>query len=1154
MMNGRAVVTKHKASQQPLLKGAQRQASRHDAQVQLSASAGTGKTQVLSARVLRLLLNGVAPDSILCLTFTKAGAAEMKERIHKRLGLWVTMDGPLLARELENLGEDIGQEGREEARTLFAQMLDARGSGLRIQTIHSFCQTLLASFPAEAGLPVGFKAVEGRELDLLGKQALSKLVEEMDRSPDEVPRSRFKRLVRHLGEKALRSYLARCGSAAEAFETLPIGDVLSEMIQSNLADGVSDIAGWLAKRCDNDVLPRHDLDYIIEANAAWKTATGEKNIAKIQAWLAASIDEKIAGLEAFRRIWATANDVLTTKAPKGDAYVLAGESMIHWCDVMIDMKRTLGLTHLYVDALEVGRTYAAALSAIKNSAAVVDFNDLIKSTVRLLKMPGIGEWIRFKLDQSIDHILVDEAQDTNADQWDIIRSLTDEFFAGDGQKPDKVRTVFKVGDFKQAIFGFQGTDPRQFSAATEAFKRDVENSGQTYLQLSLNQSFRSSQPILDVTDAVIECLGREAFGVTETLKSHVSAKGGSGSIHLLAPISDDVGDDDQGGDSDQDTHPDPDDAPGITKADMKWATALAKRVSGWTRGPNRLRLRNQGRDAEPGDVMILLRSRKDLARLIVSRLYQEQVPVAGIDRLQLGAPIAVQDLLSCARFALQPHDDLTLACLLVSPIVGWTQDQLYEAAKGERVGSLWEHLRNKRPSELRFIQSLADRGTPYQFFEAILSDPNVQGRKRLIARLGEETRDPINELLNASLSFAQDHVPSLQLFLNWFATGDSEVKRDAGKAENAVRVMTVHGAKGLQAPIVVLADATFDPKPKSKSDVTITLSSDDFPVFRPSKGNVPSTFKKRLDDQDARDLQEHWRLLYVAMTRAEEHLFAGGALTGRQIGKPLHDGIWFEQLSRAALKCGGVTTDTGDIIWQAQEAERGYHNPHEEAERWAGELPNWITNAAAPEARPPKPLAPSAIGHGDDEISPPPNPKMRDAARRGILLHSLFERLPAVAVDNRRGAALRWLEHSAGVAEEAVRTEIADVALRMLNTPEFEDIFSPQSLPEVSLSGIVDGAVVTGVMDRLVVTDREVMVVDFKTGRFVPHAPEAIPSYHLAQMAAYAALLGSIFPGRAVRAALLYSHGPKLIELMPDQIEAYKPGYQAKQQVLAEAS
>lgn len=1140
-------MAKPNTSKLPHLKGDQQRASGHNAQVQLSASAGTGKTQVLSARVLRLLLNGVPPESILCLTFTKAGAAEMKERIHQRLSLWVTMKGPDLAKDLESLGENIGDAGREEARTLFARMLDARGSGLRIQTIHSFCQTLLASFPAEAGLPPGFRPVEGRELDQIGQQALAQMVEDMEQGLDEAARARFRRLVQRLGEKALRSYLIRCGNAAEAFEALPYGEVLYRTVQSNLSDGVEDIAGWLAARCQDAVLPRHDLDILVDENRRWNTKTGAERLTRIDTWLSSSTEERIAGLEVFRKVWVTGEGTLT-KRPDTPAYAEAGEAMIHWCDIMVDMKRALALSALFVDALETGRSYAAIFASAKRQAAVVDFNDLIRSTVRLLDTPGIGDWIRFKLDQSVDHILVDEAQDTNADQWRIVRKLTEEFFTGDGQKLDNVRTVFKVGDFKQAIFGFQGTDPREFSVAAAAFKHDVERSGQDYLQLSLSQSFRSSQPVLTLTDVVIDGLGAEAFGLKDRPPEHRSAGGGSGAIHLLAPIT--PAEDDEDGDEDAD----PNALPGVSNADLKWASALAKRIAMWTKGANRLRLRNQGRDAEPGDVMILLRSRTDLARLIVSRLYQEDVPVAGVDRLQLGAPIAVQDLLACARFALQPHDDLTLACLLVSPIVGWSQDDLYQAAKGKRKGSLWQHLGDTKPSELRTILNLADLGTPYQFFESILSDPVIEGRKRLIARLGNEARDPINELLNAALSFGRDSVPSLQLFLNWFASGDSEVKRDPAKPENAVRVMTVHGAKGLQSPIVVLADATFDPGKKGRSDLDLDLEGLKLPVFRPSKDETAGTLKVRAAEQDERDRQEHWRLLYVAMTRAEEMLFAGGALRKSQVGNSLSDGIWYEQLTRALTRCGGALNAAGDLVFNHEELEKACRNSHDAAERWEGALPEWATIAAAQEARPPKPLAPSALGQEDDEASPPPDPKRREAARRGVLLHSLFERLPPLSREDRRAAALRWLEHSAGVSDGTARSEIVEAAVRTLDTPEFAALFAPDALSEVPIAGVVEGQVVTGIVDRLLVTDADVLVVDYKTGRAVPSSGAAVPRYHLAQMGAYAALLASIFPNRAVRAALLYSSGPRLIELTPEQLAAYKPGYQDAQQDLTEAS
>ncbi len=1134
----------------PKLEGEQALASSPVEQIRLSASAGTGKTQVLSARVLRLLLSGVKPESILCLTFTKAGAAEMADRIHERLGGWVTMDGPLLAKDLANLGETIDPEGRENARNLFAKVLDARGSGLRIQTIHSFCQALLASFPAEAGLPPGFRAVEGREEEQLAAKALADLVEGFEREGRLGDLERLKATAKRLSEDATRAFLRKCAGSPDVFEGLPSASGLGAYVRRALT-GIDDIQSVLETVCDEGGFDRVALESIEGMYRSWRTKAGtpnlegQKSAQRIARWLQATPANRPAMLAELRTAWFKGDGGWRAKEPDDPNYRESAERMEAWIGRLVELYRATQIAPAITDALLIGQAYARAYTDAKRAAGVVDFNDLIRSTVRLLKSQGIGEWIKFKLDQSIDHILVDEAQDTNADQWEIVKALSGEFFAGAGAKGDAVRTIFAVGDFKQAIFGFQGTNPLEFEKATDHFAALAAGIDQPLRKLSLSKSFRSSQPILDVTDAVIAGLGHEALGLSDAPDLHHSGKQGSGSIALLAPVTSASGGDDDDADGD-----DAAEENWLTDAELNWASALAKRVQHWTNGG--MYLRNQDRWVEPGDVMILVRSRGDLARLIVSRLYQEGVPVAGIDRLTLGAPIAVQDLLACIRFALQPQDDLSLACVLVSPLMGWSQDELYARAKG-RVGALWPHLRSQLSDEALAVPyallAMTDIATPYQFLETVLSG-SIGGREKLIARLGEEARDPIEELLNAALAFEEQSMPSLQLFLDWFDSSDVEIKRDPAKPENAVRVMTVHGAKGLQAPVVVLADATADPDYKRSRDLNWAPDDDTMvPLFRPKKEDLAGSLQSSAEAQDRREREEHWRLLYVALTRAEEHLIIGGALRPKQIKNGMGEGCWHVQIGQA-LKALGAQPEGDALILTKEEPPKPGEKRDDAIELWSGGMPDWATNAARPEARPPRPLAPSAIEAPDDEASPPPSDAMRRAARRGVLLHSLFERLPGVAPSERKGAAARWLEHAAGVTDPAERNELVAAALSVITHGDFEAVFSPQSLAEVPLAGIVGGRVIAGAVDRLLITETDVLVIDFKTGRRVPRSADAVSRHHKAQMGAYAAVLSDIFPDRVVRAALLYTSGPALIELSADIIAAHKPGFTDQQQVL----
>lgn len=554
--------------------------------------------------------------------------------------------------------------------------------------------------------------------------------------------------------------------------------------------------------------------------------------------------------------------------------------------------------------------------------------------------------------------------------------------------------------------------------------------------------------------------------------------------------------------------------------------------------------------------MILVKRRGELASLLVARLHAEGVPVAGVDRLRLNAPLAVQDLLAAIRFALQPDDDLSLAALLVSPLIGWTQDELMHAALRER-GSLWRHLRATQPDErlasLYGLLARADLMTPHRFLETILSG-EMDGRRKLLRRLGKEVLDPVEELLTTALGFEGLATPTLQRFLDWFDRGDVEIVRDAAQPQDAVRVMTAHGAKGLQAPLVILADATADPQGGNRGDF-VKWSPEDhdgapFPVFRPGKAERGGPVDDAVAQVDARELEEHWRLFYVAATRAEERLVIAGALGPKAKGEaPLAS--WYAA-SRAAFDAFGIEDGESDRTFTGTRPQQPVARKPRGAATAdvAAELPAWATLPAPAEARPPRPLAPSSLG--DDLVAdPPPGPTLRAAAERGRLIHALLERLPAIATEARAAAAERWLAGAGGVADPAMRAELAAAALGVLADPRFAELFGPEALAEAPIAAVVAGGhVVSGTADRLLVTDDSVLVVDFKTGRRAPETLDAVPPYHVRQMAAYVAALEVVFPGRQVVSGLLYTAGPVLYALPDDLLAPHKPGFVPAEQSL----
>jgi ATP-dependent helicase/nuclease subunit A len=1126
----------------PRLHGAQAAASNPEAHVWLSASAGTGKTQVLAARVFRLLLRGVDPASILCLTFTKAGAAEMAHRISARLAAWVRMPHLELAADLDALGESAKPAMIERARTLFASVLDAPGGGVRIQTIHGFCQSLLAAFPVEAGLTPGFRPLEAREEAALAREALAGLLADAEASGRERPIAAVGALSMRLGEGGAEQFLAECARSLRGLEALPSG--VQPWLRRALELPAGDIAVYVAERCEQfDADALHD---IVEQNRAWGKDRGLKRADAVTAWLELGRDGRAKGLAEFSKHWSTAKGW----APQGEAYAELAEQLRGECAELASLIERGAYADLLAEGLEVGRDYARAYAGAKRRVGGVDFDDLIATAVALLKQPGVGEWVRYKLDQVTEHVLIDEAQDTNVAQWTIVRALADEFFVGRGIYAPRTRTLFTVGDHKQAIFGFQGTDPTNFAAAERYFGERAEQvrgdpdwpdheRGLPMAQLSLTRSFRSTAPVLEFVDRAIAAIGEPGLGIAAEIEAHRSEVKGPGVVSLWPPVSAGGSEEDEEG--------------WIDDAVRELAGRIARTLKAWL-GEGRV-LGAKGRAMRPEDVMILVKRRGDLASLIVARLYAEGVPVAGVDRLRLNAPLAVQDLLAAIRFVLQPGDDLSLAALLVSPLIGWTQDELMAAAP-RASGTLWRHLTETQPPErlapLRDMLARADLQTPYRFLEGVLSGP-LDGRRKLIRRLGAEARDPIEELLNAALDFETATTPSLQRFLDWFDRGDVDIVRDAAAPLDAVRVMTAHGAKGLQAPVVILADACVDPTqaPRSILKWKPDDAAEPVPVIRPRASERGGPLDAVADAAAERELAEHWRLFYVAATRAEEQLVIAGSLGSRARGVP-PEKSWYAAAHRAFTVLGvpegdGVRTFEGSEPQppvRATAAARALPAP-------PGPAPEWARRPAPQEARPPRPLAPSSLG--DDAVAePPPTPVMRAAAERGRLQHALFERLPAVPASERANAADCWLAQAGGVEDAADRRAIAAPVCAILSDPRFADLFGADALAEAPITAVLaDGTVVSGTVDRLLVGATRVRVVDFKTGRQVPAHPDEVPVYHLRQMAAYAAALAVIFPDRAVEAALLYTAGPSLIELPDAWLDRYKPGLAAGEQSLS---
>ena len=1104
--------------------------------VWLSASAGTGKTQVLSARVLRLLLQpGVRPSQILCLTFTKAGAAEMSERVNAVLARWVRLRPEELGRDLLAIGAPVDPATLERARTRFAAVLDCPGGGLRIDTIHAFSLWLLAAFPDETGLVPGTRPMEDRDRELLARQVLQALVVEAEATSDEDVLAPLAMLSERMGPDGVRSWLMQCAEAREVWQGAggwqpPMRERVLGLL------GLPSDAGEasLVELCDEGVFDCAALDRVLQANRAWATATADKSVIAIGDFLGASGLGRVSAagpLEAA--LFTQKGEIRSLKSLErcDPDYAAAAEAVAASLRMLRERQALLALADLLGPALELGRRFALAWEDAKEREGLIDFDDQIRRAAALLTRSDIADWIRYKLDRRFDHILVDEAQDTNAAQWDIIRALTGDFFAGQGARAEVMRTIFVVGDYKQAIFRFQGTSPENFAVARRHYAELLDTladagSDRGLLDLGLGRSYRTAQPVLDFVDRTIAAIGPRAFGLDTDPEPHRGDER-PGLVTLWQPVTGREDDPDDEGPEDW-----------LSEPERAMAGRIAEQVKDWLRAGFPL-VKGGARNAGPGDIMVLVRKRRELAGLIVARLHAAGVPVAGVDRLRLGAPLGVKDLLAALRFAAQPLDDLSLANLLVSPLVGWTQDELLEHGYRKKGVPLWEHIRagghsRQQATAERLLDLLrrADFEPPQALLHWLLTGP-WQGRKALVARLGHEVNDPVNELLNAANAYASTQTPSLVGFLAWFDAGEGELKREADGGGGLVRVMTVHGSKGLQAPIVILADAAGNPDSSPTRGLALI---EDLPVGGGRTVPLPPLRKEEkvgpvLEAENAAraaEREEHWRLLYVAMTRAEEALFIGGAL-GKREKEPAADS-WYARLAQ-------VFEDEAlaDPIWGARH-EWGTRGPPASSPASAKQaqtivMPEWATTPIGEEPRPPRPLAPSAAGAEQGADPPLPADVARDAARRGVLIHRLLERLPDIAPDRRSDSAASWLARQAPDLEPAERETLAASALSVLSQPAFARVFSPAALAEVPLAATVGGIVVAGTADRLLIEPTRVTVIDFKTTRRPPASLAEVPESTLRQMAAYAAALEVIYPGREICAAVLYTHAPRLIAI-----------------------
>lgn len=1050
----------------------------------VSASAGTGKTKVLTDRLLNLMLTGQDPAKILCLTFTKAAAAEMQTRLFRRLSQWVQMTDEQLTSSLEDLWQgQITDALRHKARSLFTQVMDLPGS-IKIQTIHGFCQAILGRFPLEAHIPARFTIIDDTKSSDLLRKATAKVLHNKSRDHPDL----LNLLAHHYKDQKFESILGDLLSHRHNLRYLSRYS-LDSYIRHILK--VLDLPPGLdIQSCNtrNILIAQASQDEMYNRPELMSCLENTQNPI-LRQWLASTVEERVSLYPKYASLFLTQKGDLRKKCPN------MAEAERIW-----RLNETLNRLEIAQKSLVLfflGSAVYDYYQQQKLATAALDYDDLIEKTVNLLTDPELAAWVLYKLDGGIDHILIDEAQDTNPSQWDVIKALSQDFF-----RPDKQhRTLFVVGDTKQSIYSFQGANPNDFIQLRNYFAQQSRAIGQTWRNVDLSISFRSTPEVLQLVDRIF---------ATDEFKTKVLAE--SGIVHT--PF--------------RQEHP--------GKARLWPAIIMPKEskkttVEPWTLPITRLtetnleqqcaqRLTQQiyhllqsqvilpstGQPVQPRDILILVRKRSAFAGHLIRQLKQAQIPVAGADRFQLTNHLAVKDLLSLGQFLLQPQDDLSLATTLTSPLIGLSHQDLMNLSIS-RSGTLWEELNRHSTTPayqaacnwLRNVLDKTDYLSPFELFSYVLND--LGGRKCLISRLSFEADDVITEFLNLLLDLEHQVSPNLELVMGKLLSQPYELKRDsANTLHNEIRLMTIHGSKGLQAPIVILVEK-LDSNSTPDSILWRVNDHGDCDLLLPwpsQEQDIPVTIAikshKRLKNE-----AEDKRLLYVALTRAQDHLYMCA------FGDRQPDNSWY-----SILEDNGVEIEpwvTPDILSRQDNTTINLNISGSKT----AQLPEFLSTPARIEKQ------------SSPQIEAPV--LTTEDAHRGILIHKLLEILPDITPLQRQATGQQIL--TAVTHDLLLQEDCLSTALKLLNCESFSEFFGPDSIAELEVT-TPTGEIIR--LDRVVLGD-SIKILDFKSSKHPPATSADIPIHIRQQLAKYRTSLALLYPATPIECYVLWTANGRLDKL-----------------------
>jgi len=1092
----------------------------------LSANAGSGKTRVLTDRVARLLCDGVSPQNILCLTYTKAAASEMQNRLFKRLGEWSMKTDANLRKDLDALGiPDSGDPADlAHARTLFARALETPG-GLKIQTIHSFCSSLLRRFPLEAGVSPFFKELDERGSEKLREDVLENIAN--GPGADVV-----KEIAVHFTGEDFSDLTQEIVKHQQPLSAAPRKATVWQ--QAGLSAGY-DLHQLMSETFQGDeiALLRDLVSALRQSSAKTEPALAEKLAVMVgehptPALLDFLISMLLLGPGA-KTPYAAKIDQFPTKAVREnnpDLSARLNDLMVR-VETARENRNRLHAAERTFALRNFASLYLDAYAAQKLNRGVLDFDDLILKARDLLVSPAVAQWVLFRLDGGIDHILVDEAQDTSPLQWQVIRLLAQEFGAGIGANPNLNRTIFVVGDLKQSIYSFQGADPKSFHEMQHHFDEQLGQIGLSLQQQALEYSFRSSPAILGLVDATFAHLNSPGIGAKPRHRAFQAAL--PGRVDLWPAI-------EKADKPEEKEWYDPTDKLTTNDPRIILARQIADQIANMIDTELLPEKDGTSRRVRAGDFLILVQRRSDLFHEIIRACKNKNLPIAGADRLKIGAELAVKDISAVLSFLALPDDDLSLAAALRSPLFGLSEKQLFDLAHDRKERCLWPALSRRRdefPEVFEILNDLRNRSdflSPFALIERLLT--RHAGRKKLLARLGQEAEEGIDALVSQALNYEYTETPSLTGFITWLEAEDVQIKRQAESAGDRIRVMTTHGAKGLEAPIVILPDTA---APRSSLRSEVLLDDQGLPLWKSKAEMQDETQKSVVASHMTAQEEERHRLLYVALTRAEKWLIVCGAGDMGDANRS-----WYGLVQKGMELAGAEQVLVADEwIYRLQNGDwpTDVKQPTAEIHKAVVALPDWATTDADLPDRLPQSISPSDLPGPKFLMDEAEGLSAEEAKQRGTEIHRLLEVLPTFPQHEWAALAASLMQKSAFHGEPDAIRAIVDETIAVLRAPHLAHVFSADTLAEVDISAHLpakDALHLRGTIDRLLIGPERVVCVDFKSNSVVPSSAELVPQGLVNQMAAYHFALSKIFPGKVIEVMILWTRTATLMALPHD--------------------